>query len=362
MKRLLFVAMHRPDRSPSQRFRFEQYLDYLRQNGFACDYSHLISAQDDKVLYSPGHYLGKLRILLKSTTKRLRDVLKANSYDAIFIQREAFMLGTTLIEQRFAKSRAKVVFDFDDSIWRNQGDNVGANSNLLFLKNPDKTKDIIALCDMIFAGNEYLASYARQFNQHVVIVPTTIDTDEYKRETLVREPGRVCIGWSGSFTTIEHFETALPALRQLKAKYGDRIYFKVIGDGSYRNEELGIVGLPWRKDTEIHDLSEIDIGLMPLPDTEWAKGKCGLKGLQYMALEIATLMSPVGVNAEIIQDGQNGYLADQPDEWVTKISSLVDDAVLRQRLGQAGRQTVVNHYSVLSERDHYLRLFRNLTA
>lgn len=362
MKRVLFVAMHRPDRSPSQRFRFEQYLDYLRQNGFDSDYSYLIDAADDMVLYSPGNYLGKLGIFLKSSAKRLGNVLSLGKYDIVFIQREAFMLGTTLFEKLFARSSAKVVFDFDDSIWRNQGEAVGANSNLLFLKNPDKTKDIIAASDLIFAGNEYLADYARRFNKNVVIVPTTIDTTEYQRVPVPPHPGRVCVGWSGSFTTIEHFETALPALRQLKAKYGDRVYFKVIGDGSYRNEELGIVGLPWRKDTEIADLSEIEIGLMPLPDTEWAKGKCGLKGLQYMALEIATLMSPVGVNSTIIQDGVNGFLADQPEEWVAKISTLIDNEALRLELGRAGRQTVVDHYSVLSERDHYLTLFRDLTA
>ncbi|MDQ2769623.1 MAG: glycosyltransferase family 4 protein [Bacteroidota bacterium] len=362
MKRILFVAMHRPDRSPSQRFRFEQYLDYLRQNGFDSDYSYLIDAADDKVLYSPGNYVGKLGIFLKSSAKRLGNVLSLGKYDIVFIQREAFMLGTTIFEKLFARSSAKVVFDFDDSIWRNQGEAVGANSNLLFLKNPDKTKDIIAASDLIFAGNEYLADYARRFNKNVVIVPTTIDTTEYQRVPVPAHPGRVCVGWSGSFTTIEHFETALPALRQLKAKYGDRVYFKVIGDGSYRNEELGIVGLPWRKDTEIADLSEIEIGLMPLPDTEWAKGKCGLKGLQYMALEIATLMSPVGVNSTIIQDGVNGFLADQPEEWVAKISTLIDNEALRLQMGRAGRQTVVDHYSVLSERDHYLTLFRELTA
>lgn len=362
MKRILFVAMHRPDRSPSQRFRFEQYLDYLRENGFESDYSYLISAADDQVLYRPGNYLGKLGIFVKSAARRLGNVLNLGKYDIVFIQREAFMIGTTLFEQLFARSRAKVVFDFDDSIWRNQGEAVGANTNLLFLKNPDKTKDIIAASDMIFAGNEYLASYARRFNQHVVIVPTTIDTAEYQRAAVPHPPGRVCVGWSGSFTTIEHFETALPALRLLRQKYGERVYFKVIGDGTYRHEELGITGLPWRKDTEIEDLSEIDVGLMPLPDTEWAKGKCGLKGLQYMALEIATLMSPVGVNSTIIQDGENGYLADQPAEWVEKISRLIDDEALRQRMGRAGRQTVLDHYSVLSERDHYLRLFRELTA
>lgn len=360
MKRVLFVAMHRPDRSPSQRFRFEQYLDYLRQNGFASDYSYLIEAEDDKVLYSPGNYLGKLGIFIKSAAKRLSNVLQLGRYDIVFIQREAFMTGTTLFEKLFSNSKAKVVFDFDDSIWLQ---NVSeGNKGLSFLKNADKTKDIIKVSDMIFAGNEYLASYARQFNKNVRIVPTTIDTEEYSREPQPDRGGRVCVGWSGSFTTIEHFETSLPALRKIKEKYGDKVYFKVIGDGTYRNPELDIVGLPWKKATEIHDLSEIDVGLMPLPDTEWAKGKCGLKGLQYMALEIATIMSPVGVNSEIIQDGVNGFLASSTEEWVDKISRLVDDAVLRKEMGRRGRQTVVEHFSILSERDHYVELFRELTA
>ncbi|HEX8503839.1 MAG TPA: glycosyltransferase family 4 protein [Hymenobacter sp.] len=360
MKRILFVAMHRPDRSPSQRFRFEQYIDYLRQNGFDSDYSYLISAEDDKVLYNAGNYLGKLKIFAKSAAKRLGNVLNVGKYDIVFIQREAFMIGTTVFERLFANSKAKVVFDFDDSIWMQ---NVSeGNKGLGFLKNADKTKDIITASDLIFAGNDYLANYAKAYNKNVVVVPTTIDTDEYRRATVPPHPGRVCVGWSGSFTTIQHFETSLPALRLLKTKYGEKVYFKVIGDGNYRNQELDIVGLPWKKNTEIHDLSEIDIGLMPLPDDEWANGKCGLKGLQYMALEIATLMSPVGVNSVIIEDGVNGYLASEPQEWADKIGRLIENEALRLQIGRAGRETVLSRYSVLSEREHYIELFRDLTA
>jgi glycosyltransferase involved in cell wall biosynthesis len=360
MKRILFVAMHRPNRSPSQRFRFEQYITYLKEHGFESDFSYLIEAEDDKVLYGPGNYAGKLGIFIKSGLRRISNVLALRKYDIVYIQREAFMTGTVLFERLFAKSKAKVIFDFDDSIWLQ---NVSeGNKGLSFLKNADKTKDIIALADIIFAGNDYLAAYARQFNQNVVIVPTTIDTKEYQPVSVPKHPGRVCVGWSGSFTTIEHFETALPALRQIRATYGNKVYFKVIGDGNYRNEELDIVGLPWRKETELADLSEIDIGLMPLPDTEWAKGKCGLKGLQYMALGIATIMSPVGVNSVIIQDGVNGYLADKPDEWAVKIGRLVEDTTLRNTLGEAGRRTVVEQYSVQSEEQHYLQLMKSLVA
>ncbi len=354
--------MHRPDRSPSQRFRFEQYLEYIRANGYDYEFSYLISAADDKIFYKPGNLPSKLGIFLRSTLRRLGEAMRAGSYDIIFIQREAYMLGTAFFEKSFARSRAKVIFDYDDSIWVQQ---VSAGNRMLgFLKNADKTRDIIKVSDMVFAGNQYLADFAAQYNPVVRIVPTTIDTDEYQRLPRPADQplDQVCIGWSGSFTTIEHFETALPALRIIQQQYGPRVTFRVVGDGSYRNEELGITGLPWRKDTEVADLSAMDIGIMPLPDTEWAKGKCGLKGLQYMAVETPTIMSPVGVNTEIIQHGENGLLASTTEEWVAALRLLIDDGAARGLMGRAGRKTVVEQFSVLSERDHYLQLFDEVLA
>jgi glycosyltransferase involved in cell wall biosynthesis len=357
MKKILFGVLHRPDRSPSQRFRFEQYLEYLKENGYDYEYSYLIRAEDDKIFYGKGNYLKKFLILWRSILKRWKEMRNAKKYDIVFVQRECFMLGTTFFEKGFAK-RTKMVFDFDDSIWL-QVISEG-NKALGFLKDASKTEKIIKAAHLVFAGNEYLANYARQFNKNVVIIPTTIDTEEYKRMQLP-ETTQVCIGWSGSFTTIEHFQYAIPALLKIKEKYGDKVCFKVIGDGTYRHEELGIQGLPWTKQDELKELSGIDIGIMPLPDDEWTNGKCGLKGLQYMALDIATIMSPVGVNTEIIQDGVNGFLAGPVDEWVDKISRLVEDAALRKSLGAAGRKTVVEQYSVSSQRERYLQYFNELT-
>ena len=132
----------------------------------------------------------------------------------------------------------------------------------------------------------------------------------------------------------------------MKTNFGDKVSFKIIGDKNYYCNELGIQGEPWIAASEIEDLSKIDIGIMPFPDDEWAKGKCGLKGLQYMALEIPTLMSPVGVNSEIIQEGVNGYLPNTEDEWVAALTALIEDATLRERIGKEGRKTVVDRYSV----------------
>lgn len=349
--------MHRRDRSPSQRFRFEQYLEFLKQQGFDYDFSYLISPEDDKVFYSPGNTVQKGIIFFKCFSKRLKDALKANQYDIIFIQREAFMTGTTFFEKQFAKSRAKVIFDFDDSIWmQNVSD---ANKKFSFLKDASKTSKIIALSDMIFAGNQYLADYAKPFNSNIRIVPTTIDTDEYQRMTLPADD-KVCIGWSGSITTIQHFKFAVPALLKVKKKYGDRIKIKVIGDANYKNDELDVISMNWNKQDELKELSSFDIGIMPLPDDEWAKGKCGLKGLQYMALEIPTIMSPVGVNSQIINSGVNGFLATTDDDYVNAISQLIEDKELRKKVGAEGRKTVVDHYSVKALQQKYLQYYNEL--
>lgn len=349
--------MHRRDRSPSQRFRFEQYLDFLKQQGFDYDFSYLISPEDDKIFYSPGNTLQKGIIFFKCFSKRLKDALNAGKYDIIFIQREAFMTGTTFFEEQFAKSKAKVIFDFDDSIWmQNVSD---ANKKFSFLKDASKTSRIIALSDMIFAGNQYLADYAKPFNSNIRIVPTTIDTDEYQRLALP-EDDKITIGWSGSITTIQHFKFAVPALLKVKQKYGNAIKIKVIGDANYKNEALDVISMNWNKQDELKELSSFDIGIMPLPDDEWAKGKCGLKGLQYMALEIPTIMSPVGVNSEIIQSGVNGFLATTDDDYVNAISLLIEDKALRKKVGAEGRKTVVDKFSVKALQQKYLQYYNEL--
>lgn len=354
MPKILFIAAHRKDRSPSQRFRFEQYLEFLNNNGFETEFSPLLTEEDDKILYSKGKYFEKSRLLLRCIDRRKKDLKKADEADIIFIQREAFLTRSVRFEKGFKSLGKKIVFDFDDSIWLSNVSD--ANKKFNWLKNPGKTSQIIEMSDMIFAGNAYLAEYAKNFNKNVFIVPTTIDTNEYVRIPAKKSDNKIRIGWSGSITTIQHFEFAVPFLREIKKKYGDRIEIKVIGDGQYVNEELGVKGLPWSKNDEIKELSSFDIGIMPLPDDEWAKGKCGLKGLQYMALEIPTIMSPVGVNSEIIKNRVNGFLATTTDEWVKAISELTESEEMRNRVGVAARKTVETKYSVEANKNVYLDL------
>ncbi len=358
MPKILFIAAHRPDRSPSQRYRFEQYFDFLQTQGYTCELSYIINETDDKIFYSPGNILKKIAITLKSAKLRLRDVSRANDYDIIFVQREAFMTGSSYFEKKFSRSKAKLVFDFDDSIWLL--DTSQANKIWQWMKSEKKTSEIIRHSHLVFAGNQFLANYALQFNSQVKIIPTTIDTTLFKRKSPYTNNSRICIGWSGSHTTIKHFESGVPFLKKIKEKYGDQVYFKVMGDEEYVNQELNIRGIPWSSASEVKILSSFDIGIMPLPDDEWVKGKCGLKGLSYMALEVPTIMSAVGVNTEIINDGENGFLAVSEEDWVEKLSALIDSFELRKKMGALARQTVEKRYSHESQKNNYLQYFNEL--
>lgn len=348
----LFLVLHRKDRSPGQRYRHEQYLGYLTDNGIECTIKPLLKSEREDVIFYGGKVIPKIWVGIKALIRRFFSVMSAGSYDVVYIYRDAFFFGT-FFEKWLKNKSVKIVYDFDDAIWlMDQNPNQGIFNKL---KNPEKTASICKLAHRVMVGNEYLANYARKFNDDIVIIPSTINFTNYQFSKTPND--NLCIGWTGSFSTIKHFETIIPALEILKRTYKERIYFKVIGDSQYRHAALGIKGGKWKSETEAQDLSELDIGLMPLPDNEWTRGKCAMKGLQYMALEIPTVMSPVGVNADIITDGENGYLASSTDEWVEKLTTLIENKELRERIGKAGKKTVQEFYSVEANKNKWLQAF-----
>lgn len=266
------------------------------------------------------------------------------------------MMGTSFFEIQFSK-RSKLVYDFDDSIWINTVSK--SNRWFSFLKNANKVGRIIRFSDYVIVGNSYLAEYARQFNENVRIIASTIDTDVYSMKGTANEK-TVVIGWSGSFTTIEHFKIIEPVLLKIKMFYRSRVRFMVIGDESYVNSDLNIIGVAWNAESEVFDLHKMDIGIMPLPDDEWTRGKCAMKGLQYMGAGIPTVMSPVGVNREVIQDGENGFLAATDEEWFLKLSALIDSIELRKKMAVNGRETIEKKFSVKVNAPFYLKILNGL--
>lgn len=360
MPKILFVAQHRPNRSPGQRFRFEQFREALQSAGFDSDLSFIVSEADDRILYQRGNQIKKAGVLRRSVMIRRQDVKRMNDYDVIFIYREALMTGSTRFERIFRTSRAKLVLDFDDTIWLKNTSR--ANKRWDWMKKASKTDELIDLVDLVIVGNAYLADHARAINKNTVIVPSTIDTDVYRMKPVKNSDGPVCIGWSGSVSTIPHFELILPVFRKLKERYGEMVRFKIIGQEPVNYPGLNIETEIWSAERETVQLHDLDIGIMPLPDDKWSRGKCGMKGLQYMGVGLPAILSPVGVNKDIINDGVNGYLASSDEEWLEKLGMLIENAELRRRVGAEARKTVEAEYSVKVWEDKYIEIFKNLVS
>jgi glycosyltransferase involved in cell wall biosynthesis len=359
-KSILFIVQHRFNRSPGQRYRCEQYIGYLEANGFKCTYSPIIvNQEEDRALYNSQSIFDKGKIFLKGFLRRIKDVYRAKDFDIIYIYREAFMTGSVFFERQFRKGSAKIVLDFDDAIWLHSVSEV--NKSLQWLKRPEKVNDIIALSDLVITGNSYLANYAKAFNTNVVVFPSTIDLDYYQlpvKEKTAQD--KIIIGWSGSHTTVEHFETIIPVLRALKNKFGNLLQFAVYGDAHYKNDELKIQGTAWSFDTEVATIGSFDIGIMPLPIDDWSKGKCAMKGLQYMGLEVPAVLTAVGINTDVIEDGVNGFLATSEDEWIAKLTLLIENKALRTTIGKAGRKTVEKKFSSQALKGRYLDIFKTI--
>lgn len=344
--RVAFLALQAPGFSPGQRYRVEAFLPALARRGITVRYDWLLDRQDLAVFYGRDGAWRKGTIAATAALRRLASVLRAPGIDAFFVQREAFFLGGAWSEA-LAAAQAPLVYDFDDAIWiRTLSE---ANRAYTWLKNVDKMPRLVALARTVIAGNDYLAHWARGQTDDpakVHVVPTCIDTDAYAPPPRRDHAGPITIGWSGSRSTLAHYRALLPVLERVAARLGDRVRFRVMGDPTFEHPPLGLRGEIWSPEAERALLSEMQIGVMPLPDDVWTRGKCGFKGLLSMAMGAATVMSPVGVNTEIVRHGENGLLAADDDAWVEALCTLVLDADLRARLGRAGRETVVERYSV----------------
>lgn len=353
--RILFLVPYPHGQAPGQRFRYEQYLDLLIEQGHRYQLSSFLSTSTWAVLYKSGYAIRKTLGVAAGFGRRCLDMLRAPFYDYVFIFREASPIGPPIFEWILAKVlRKKIVYDFDDAIWI--ANTTDANKIVANLKWSQKVGSICRWSYKISCGNAYLRDYARQFNPNAFINPTTIDTEHlHNRVRDQKAPGKLVIGWTGSHSTLKYLDQLVPILQKLEVKYD--FEFRVISNQPPVFPLNSLKFQPWRKETEIEDLLELHIGVMPLEDDPWAKGKCAFKALQYMALGIPALVSPVGMNTEVVEEEVNGYLCTTPEQWSAALETLMRDPELRIQLGKAARTTIVERYSVASNQQNFLRLF-----
>ena len=342
--KVLVLASKAPGLAPGQRFRFEQWAPRLRRDhGIMLDLIPFESPRLSQLLYQRGHFAAKAARVSYDFFRRASAAFAARSYDAVLVFREAALIGPAIYESLIAALGKPIIYDFDDTIWSPaQAHMNGIFSRLHFY---GKTSRICRLATAVTPGNEFLAEYARNRNSSVFIMPTSIELDDYPviAEPSSAEPFVVC--WTGSTSTLPHFEHARAALEQLAKTIP--VAVKVICNEPPARPIAGaeMRFVRWSPEREAQELGDCHAGIMPLPDDEIARGKCGLKALQYMATGRPVVVSPVGVNTEIIRDGVNGLLASSTDEFVAALTRLAEDPDFRRRMGAEARRTIEERYS-----------------
>jgi len=337
----------------SSRFRIKQFLPVLEREGIEYVVSPFVSPAFHKVIYTQGNFWKKLFYFVLGSLRRLMDLLKSSQFDCIFLQREAYPFGPALFERLFKIVSKKIVYDFDDALFVKAVSKF--NRFIGWLKSAEKISQIIALSDYVIAGNSFLYSYAKKFNSSVTIIPTCMDTDYYTVKKSYTSSKSIKIGWIGSHSTVYNLSLLSEVLQKLSFRYP--VSVKIVG----ANFELPLKGVkiesvPWDGERELEYLKEFDIGIMPMLDNIINLGKCGCKALQYMAVGTPAVASPVGVAGEIIEDGVSGFLCNTPEEWIEKLTFLIEDESLRKKIGLAGRERVERFYSVKAYANKFLEV------
>lgn len=351
--KVLYLSLYPTDTAPSQRFRVEQYLPYWETAGVQVDLLPFYDYRTFSILYKQGNTAKKAWRVFLCFLKRLTLFFKLPRYDFIWVQRSVTPIGPPIIEWIVTKIfRKKLIYDFDDAIWVADPE---TSPLVRWLKSYHKVENICSWAYKVCVGNGYLADYARKYNDNVFIIPTVVDTQKrYFPRSSSRED-IVVIGWTGSHSTIRHLELVKDSLLKLSETLNFK--FVIISNGFPNWNLPHQSNIQWSKTSEIEDLEQFDIGIMPLVKDAWSKGKCGFKAIQYMALGIPAIVSPVGVNTQIVEHNKNGYLANNEEEWLAYLKQLIQDEAKRKELGKAARKAIENNYSVHAQLEATLALF-----
>jgi len=335
-----------PVESASERYRIYQFLPYLERVGFSCTVRPFATRAlhraiqmerlAPKLFYTPLCYI--LRML---------HLAMLSQYDVVVVHRGIFPFPWPALERIVLRRHTRVIFDFDDAIHIGHRDTASTKYPWIYkFKYGPGVNVMVSRCAHVIAGNQTLANHALQFNSRVSIVPTVVDLDQYSYQPHWDTGDVITVGWVGSRSTSPYLLEIEPALRRLSEAHPNKIRFRLYGDPKRKLNLPNFESLPFSLASEIDDLRTMDIGIMPVPDNDWTRGKCAFKAIQYMALGIPTVTSPVGMVADLVQHNVNGFWARTTEEWFETLNVLVTDAQLRRRFAEEARKTIEEQYSL----------------
>lgn len=334
------LVLSRYDRQgASSRLRMMQYIPHLQSAGLEVEVSSLFDAE-----YLADMYAGvrKPKQLLSYYRKRLSR-MRGPRPDVIWLEKEALPWMPWLVERAALPRGVPIVADYDDAIFHRYDLHP---RNMVKRMLGTKIDRVMAHSVLVTAGNAYLGQRAERAGAaRVEVVPTVVDMDAYHARPVASIMDRPRVGWIGTPETWDKFgQPLLELVRGSGASHG--AIFRAVGAGQHGGGAGDVEFLDWSEESEVALIQGMDIGIMPLPDTPWARGKCGYKLIQYMACGLPVIASPVGVNSNIVEHGINGFLAQTDAEWKTALETLLGNPALRQQMGAAGRNKVEQNYSL----------------
>ena len=354
--RVLALVPYPLNTAPGQRYRIEQWAPYLREEGIDVHFKPFAGAALSEALYRPGHYATKAWHMTLAWLRRARSAWEAAGCDVVYLYREAALIGPAWLERLARRRNPCLVYDFDDAIWLPYVS--PRNRYLSYLKAPGKTGGICRMAAAVTVGNETIADFARRYNPTVTVVPSTVSLREYRPRRHPPAGAPPVIGWTGSHSSAQYLRLVEGALQTLARRR--RFRFLVVGLDDYSLDGVDVECRAWRAQTEVEDLWPMDVGIMPLFDDPWARGKCAMKAIQYMGVGLPTVVSPVGANGDVVQDGVSGFHAATEEDWIRALDRLLDDSDLRSRMGAEGRRRVEDGYSAETQAPRVGALLRSL--
>lgn len=358
--RVLFLACH-PVEGPSTRYRTLQYFPFLERHGISCELWPFMTSAFYNRFYFDGPLSRRAPAFGWFALRRLAQLARMRPFDVAVVHREAMLFGPPLVEWAIARIwRKPIVFDFDDAIFL-YSDVPGHGVWAQRLKMPWKTDVLVRSSDHVVACNQYLYEYAITRNRRTVVIPTVVDAERFSPACRRSSSDVPVIGWVGSPSTRRYVEMLIPVFEELASRH--RFRLKIVGGGRDVNVPgVDVANVPWSLEREVSHFADLDIGIYPLSDTPWARGKTGFKAVQCMAMGIPTVCSSVGGVVEFVKDGENGFLAETTGEWIDKLSALLEDAELRRSLGARGRQTVEEWYCVQKQAPRLKAVLESVVA
>ena len=350
--KVLTLVPYQKGYAPGQRGSIELWEQILEPKGIKLVYEVFESDKLREILYKSGYHLAKASEMIRSYVRRLNLLRNLDSYDAVFVYREAALLGPAILEKLIAR-RKPIIYQLDDPLFAPYKS--PSNGLFSYLKFFGKVKEIIRISRVVIANSSHIRDYALQFNKNVWQIPSIVDTDIFRYKPFPENLPQGKIGWSGSPTTLGNLKMIEKPLQELSKK-GCEFFF--IGGDRFDLQNVNYQAKKWSGETEVEDLRKMQIGLVPLPENDWNKYKFIMKTAQYMSLGIVPVGTPMASNPEVIRHGENGFLAADDREWIEYLSLLTADAALRNKMSRAAAADAEAKYSLNANAGKVVEAFR----